>query len=93
MALPQGVVLDKHFFMDPKKSKLSRREILKSAVIGSALLSPFISLPAFADSTVPVPGIGQDRDHHPDAAGSGNSDFPSFKYKFSKEKLIIGLRK
>ena len=67
--------------MNQIKSTLSRREILKSALLGSTLLSPLISLPVFAHPTASDTGRGLD--HHSDFPVNANGDFPSFKYKFS----------
>ena len=69
--------------MNPKKSSFSRREILKSALLGSTLLSPLISLPALAHSTAPATRTGSGLDNQPDLPVNANGDFPSFKYKFS----------
>jgi oxalate decarboxylase len=83
MVLTGRLALDKYFFMNQKNLKPSRREILKSAVLGSALLSPLFSLPVFAHSTATASGIGRDLDHQPDPPANVNGDFPSFKYKFT----------
>lgn len=55
-------------------------------MLGSALLSPLVSLPALAHSMSPAPDGGGVPDHQPDASGNATVDFPSFKYKFSNSE-------